>query len=89
MQYFIRSEASCLISLDVVFEMLYILATTSLSVIIFLFESSRYCLADDQLIGAVEFLDLGDGAGWELLQVKFPFDVIVWVLHLHFLRCIA
>jgi hypothetical protein len=29
----------------------------------------RYCLADDRLSEAVSFLDLGDGAGWELLQV--------------------
>ncbi|KAG5144416.1 hypothetical protein JHK84_029959 [Glycine max] len=33
-------------------------------------EATReYCLADDRLVNAVEFLDLGDGAGWELLQV--------------------
>ncbi|CAJ1926436.1 unnamed protein product [Sphenostylis stenocarpa] len=32
-------------------------------------EATReYCLADDRLVNAVEFLDLGDGAGWELLQ---------------------
>ena len=31
--------------------------------------SCRYCLADDRLSEAVNFLDLGDGAGWELLQV--------------------
>ncbi|KAL2921445.1 Calcium-dependent protein kinase 4 [Bienertia sinuspersici] len=30
----------------------------------------EYCLADDRLLEAVKFLDLGDGAGWELLQVK-------------------
>lgn len=30
----------------------------------------RYCLADDRLLDAVKFLDLGDGAGWELLQVE-------------------
>lgn len=29
----------------------------------------RYCLADDNWVEAVKFLDLGDGAGWELLQV--------------------
>lgn len=29
----------------------------------------RYCLADDRLEEAVKFLDLGNGAGWELLQV--------------------
>ncbi|GAV89553.1 hypothetical protein CFOL_v3_32967 [Cephalotus follicularis] len=28
----------------------------------------EYCLADDRLLEAVTFLDLGDGAGWELLQ---------------------
>lgn len=28
-----------------------------------------YCLADDRFLEAVKFLDLGDGAGWELLQV--------------------
>ncbi|KAF5960318.1 hypothetical protein HYC85_001527 [Camellia sinensis] len=33
-------------------------------------EATReYCLADDRLLEAVNFLDLGDGAGWELLQV--------------------
>lgn len=32
--------------------------------------ASRYCLADDRLLDAVRFLDLGDGAGWELLQVE-------------------
>lgn len=31
--------------------------------------SYRYCLEDDKLSEAVNFLDLGDGAGWELLQV--------------------
>lgn len=29
----------------------------------------RYCLADDRLVEAVNFLDSGDGAGWQLLQV--------------------
>lgn len=29
----------------------------------------RYCLADERLEEAVKFLDLGDRAGWELLQV--------------------
>lgn len=33
-------------------------------------ELSRYCLADDRLLEAVKFLDLGEGAGWELLQVE-------------------
>eukprot|EP00262_Sarcandra_glabra_P008144 TRINITY_DN21381_c0_g1_i2.p1 TRINITY_DN21381_c0_g1~~TRINITY_DN21381_c0_g1_i2.p1 ORF type:complete len:430 (-),score=60.26 TRINITY_DN21381_c0_g1_i2:118-1407(-) len=32
-------------------------------------EAAReYCQADDRLLEAVKFLDLGDGAGWELLQ---------------------
>uniref|UniRef100_M8BBQ8 Protein kinase domain-containing protein n=1 Tax=Aegilops tauschii TaxID=37682 RepID=M8BBQ8_AEGTA len=31
--------------------------------------SHRYCLEDDKLSEAVNFLDLGDGAGWELLQM--------------------
>lgn len=29
----------------------------------------EYCLADDRLLEAIKFLDLGNGAGWELLQV--------------------
>lgn len=29
----------------------------------------RYCLADERLEEAVKFLDFGDRAGWELLQV--------------------
>lgn len=37
--------------------------------LIYLCNSCRYCLADDRLSEAVNFLDLGDGAGWELLQV--------------------
>lgn len=37
------------------------------------FSFIRYCLADDQLLDAVKFLDLGDGAGWELLQVDTLF----------------
>ncbi|PWZ26934.1 hypothetical protein Zm00014a_023497 [Zea mays] len=36
--------------------------------------SYRYCLADDQLSEAVSFLDLGDGAGWELLQAMLNPD---------------
>lgn len=35
------------------------------------FHVFRYCLADDRLTEAVKFLDLGEGAGWELLQVSF------------------
>ena len=31
----------------------------------------RYCIADDRLVNGVEFLDLGNGAGWELLQVIY------------------
>ncbi|KAD0351775.1 hypothetical protein E3N88_44413 [Mikania micrantha] len=34
----------------------------------------RYCLADDGFLEAVKFLDLGDGAGWELLQVMLNPD---------------
>ncbi|XP_024044294.1 uncharacterized protein LOC18048871 isoform X4 [Citrus clementina] len=35
----------------------------------------EYCLADDRLLEAVKFLDLGEGAGWELLQVEIVFKV--------------
>ena len=48
----------------------------------------RYCLADDRLIDAVRFLDLGDGAGWELLQVLLYFLImmsITWCTHYIFL----
>ncbi|XP_042047134.1 uncharacterized protein LOC121793018 [Salvia splendens] len=34
----------------------------------------RYCLTDDRLVEAVKFLDLGDGAGWELLQAMLNRD---------------
>lgn len=34
----------------------------------------EYCLADDRLTEAVKFLDLGDGAGWELLQAMLNPD---------------
>ncbi|XP_057970097.1 uncharacterized protein LOC131159317 isoform X2 [Malania oleifera] len=38
-------------------------------------EAAReYCLADDRLSEAVKFLDLGDGAGWELLQAMLNPD---------------
>ncbi|XP_020230095.1 uncharacterized protein LOC109810903 [Cajanus cajan] len=38
-------------------------------------EATReYCVADDKLVNAVEFLDLGDGAGWELLQAMLNAD---------------
>lgn len=38
-------------------------------------EATReYCLADDRLLEAVKFLDLGDGAGWELLQAMLNPD---------------
>ncbi|XP_028798813.1 uncharacterized protein LOC114754211 [Neltuma alba] len=38
-------------------------------------EATReYCLADSRLENAVEFLDLGDGAGWELLQAMLHPD---------------
>ncbi|KAH9728132.1 protein kinase domain-containing protein [Citrus sinensis] len=33
-----------------------------------------YCLADDRLLEAVKFLDLGEGAGWELLQAMLNPD---------------
>uniref|UniRef100_J3LG23 Protein kinase domain-containing protein n=1 Tax=Oryza brachyantha TaxID=4533 RepID=J3LG23_ORYBR len=34
-----------------------------------MYAAREYFLADDRLSEAVDFLDLGDGAGWELLQV--------------------
>ncbi|KAI3457860.1 hypothetical protein Pfo_014523 [Paulownia fortunei] len=34
----------------------------------------EYCLADDRLVEAVKFLDLGNGAGWELLQAMLNRD---------------
>lgn len=34
----------------------------------------EYCLADDRLLEAVKFLDLGDSAGWELLQAMLNPD---------------
>ncbi|GJM86507.1 hypothetical protein PR202_ga02373 [Eleusine coracana subsp. coracana] len=34
----------------------------------------RYCLEDDRLADAINFLDLGDGAGWELLQAMLHPD---------------
>ncbi|XP_071707281.1 uncharacterized protein [Rutidosis leptorrhynchoides] len=34
----------------------------------------EYCLADDRYLEAVKFLDLGDGAGWELLQAMLNPD---------------
>ncbi|WJX60101.1 hypothetical protein P8452_45339 [Trifolium repens] len=38
-------------------------------------EATReYCIADDSLVNAIEFLDLGDGAGWELLQAMLNAD---------------
>ncbi|KAK2972870.1 hypothetical protein RJ640_028398 [Escallonia rubra] len=38
-------------------------------------EATReYCLADDRLLEAVKFLDLGDGAGWDLLQAMLNPD---------------
>ncbi|KAE8077488.1 hypothetical protein FH972_016048 [Carpinus fangiana] len=38
-------------------------------------EATReYCLADDRLLDAVKFLDVGDGAGWELLQAMLSPD---------------
>ncbi|GJN21921.1 hypothetical protein PR202_gb09444 [Eleusine coracana subsp. coracana] len=40
----------------------------------YLLKSCRYCLEDDRLADAVNFLDLGDGAGWELLQAMLHPD---------------
>ncbi|KAK1285088.1 hypothetical protein QJS10_CPB20g01215 [Acorus calamus] len=38
-------------------------------------EAAReYCLADDRLLEAVKFLDLGDGSGWQLLQAMLNPD---------------
>ncbi|KAL9249903.1 hypothetical protein AKJ16_DCAP11220 [Drosera capensis] len=34
----------------------------------------NYCLEDDRLLEAVRFLDLGDGAGWELIQAMLNSD---------------
>ncbi|KAL6008188.1 hypothetical protein ACLOJK_033694 [Asimina triloba] len=34
----------------------------------------EYCQADDRLVEAVKFLDLGNGAGWELLQAMLNPD---------------
>ncbi|KAA8540149.1 hypothetical protein F0562_026841 [Nyssa sinensis] len=34
----------------------------------------EYCLADDHLLEAVKFLDLGEGSGWELLQAMLNTD---------------
>ena len=39
------------------------------------FLAHRYCLADDRLEEAVKFLDLGDRAGWQLLQVESEFKI--------------
>lgn len=41
------------------------------------FSFGRYCLADDRLLEAVNFLDLGNGAGWELLQVQYSISSLV------------
>lgn len=49
----------------------------------------RYCLADDRLLEAVKFLDLVDGAGWELLQVYKSLLVIVILCSLLFLFLLA
>nr|CAB3450755.1 unnamed protein product [Digitaria exilis] len=39
-----------------------------------IYAAREYCLADDRLSEAVNFLDLGDGAGWELLQAMLHPD---------------
>jgi len=41
----------------------------------------RYCLADERLEEAVKFLDLGDRAGWELLQVSSHSNFLCIVVH--------
>lgn len=38
------------------------------------YAAREYCMEDDQLLEAVKFLDLGDGAGWELLQAMLNPD---------------
>jgi hypothetical protein len=32
--------------------------------------AARFCAADDRWAAAVEFLDSGDGAGWDLVKVS-------------------
>ncbi|KAG2653198.1 uncharacterized protein LOC120656880 [Panicum virgatum] len=39
-----------------------------------IYAAREYCLADDRLSEAVNFLDLGDSAGWELLQAMLNPD---------------
>lgn len=39
-----------------------------------IYAAREYCLADDQLSEAVKLLDLGGGAGWELLQAMLNPD---------------
>ncbi|TVT99963.1 hypothetical protein EJB05_54633 [Eragrostis curvula] len=39
-----------------------------------IYAAREYCLEDDRLANAVNFLDLGDGAGWELLQAMLHPD---------------
>ncbi|XP_044413633.1 uncharacterized protein [Triticum aestivum] len=39
-----------------------------------IYAAREYCLEDDKLSEAVNFLDLGDGAGWELLQAMLNPD---------------
>ncbi|KAK9144246.1 hypothetical protein Sjap_004149 [Stephania japonica] len=39
-----------------------------------LYAAREYCLADDRLLEAVKFLDIGNGAGWELLQAMLNQD---------------
>jgi hypothetical protein len=41
----------------------------------------EYCLADERLEEAVKFLDLGDRAGWELLQVSSHSNFLCIVVH--------
>ncbi|KAK3158800.1 hypothetical protein QOZ80_2AG0141740 [Eleusine coracana subsp. coracana] len=39
-----------------------------------IYAAREYCLEDDRLADAINFLDLGDGAGWELLQAMLHPD---------------
>ncbi|RLM78966.1 uncharacterized protein C2845_PM12G24010 [Panicum miliaceum] len=39
-----------------------------------IYAAREYCLADERLLEAVNFLDLGHGAGWELLQAMLNPD---------------
>jgi hypothetical protein len=34
----------------------------------------QFCAADDRWVAAVDFLDKGGGAGWDLIKVCWPQD---------------